>query len=527
MRGKNVGLALMPHTERMTRSQATANPAKSRERQVEILDRESYDVAIIGGGIYGAMLLLHATAYGLKALMLDRGDFGAETSFNSLRILHGGLRYLQTLDLIRSRESIREQRWFLREFPDLVRPLPCLMPLHKQGLRRPFFMQLAFGLDRILSIDRNRGLAIKQQLPPARIISASETRAHFPQVETSGLAGGALWHDAAIPDTQRLVMEVLNWARSKGGVAINYLDATGLLIDDDTIRGVEVCDRESGERLGINANVVINASGPWSEELAARFDASYKRTAYPSVAWNVLFDREALSNYALGVAVQEPNSHVYFLHPWKGRLLAGTGHKAMREGTKCEVDDHDLNRMIADLNRAIPGIALSTDQVQRVMSGILPVRNAGSTDLSKRPIIHDHGISGGPQGLISVSGVKLGASRIVADNTMHAVVKRYFGGRYHGMPQLGDRPGPRQGWQQTARELGGLENEGFRAQLLPIIESEMVLHLDDLVLRRTTLWEDPAAAMELAPQLLALFDWDARRADNEISRLASALEPAA
>jgi glycerol-3-phosphate dehydrogenase len=110
---------------------------------------------------------------------------------------------------------------------------------------------------------------------------------------------------------------------------------------------------------------------------------------------------------------------------------------------------------------------------------------------------------------------------------MHAVVKRYFGGRYHGMPQLGDRPGPRQGWQQTARELGGLENEGFRAQLLPIIESEMVLHLDDLVLRRTTLWEDPAAAMELAPQLLALFDWDARRADNEISRLASALEPAA
>ena len=510
----------------MTRSQATANPAKSRARQLEILDHEAFDVAIIGGGIYGAMLLLYASAYGLKALMLDRGDFGAATSFNSLRILHGGLRYLQTLDLLRSRESIREQRWFLQEFSDLVRPLPCLLPLYKQGLRRPFFMQLAFGLDRIMSIDRNRGLAIERKLLPARVISASETRTHFPQVETRGLAAGALWHDAAIPDTQRLVMEVLNWGRSKGGLAINYLDAIDLLIDGATVRGVDVCDRESGERLRINANVVINASGPWCEDLAARFDASYKRTAYPSLAWNVLFDREALSDHAVGVAVQEPNSHVYFLHPWKGRLLAGTGHKAMREGTKCEVDDPDLNRMIADLNRAIPGIALSSDQVQRVMSGILPVRNAGSTDLSKRPIIHDHGISGGPQGLISVSGVKLGASRIVADRSMRAVVKRYFGGRYRSTPQLGDRPSSCQGWQQTARNLGGLEKEDLRVQLLPIIESEMVLHLDDLVLRRTTMWEDPAAAMDLVPQLLALFDWNARRADKEINRLASALEPA-
>ncbi len=516
----------MPDTESMTGSQATVDPAKSRERQLRMLDRETFDVAIIGGGIYGAMLLLYATAYGLKAVLLDRGDFGAETSFNSLRILHGGLRYLQTLDLLRSRESIREQRWFLREFPDLVRALPCLLPLHNQGLRRPFFMRLAFGLDRIMSIDRNQGLATERQLPPARIISAAETRTHFPQVATSGLAGGALWHDAAIPDTQRLVMEILNWAQSQGGIAINYLDATDLSIDDAAIRAVEVRDRESGERHEVTANVVINASGPWCENLAARFDATYTRTMYPSVAWNVLFDRQALSEYALGVAAQEPNSQVYFLHPWKGRLLAGTGHKAILNSTKCEVERVHLDAMIANLNRAIPGLALSTDQIQRVMSGILPVREAGSTDLSKRPIIHDHGVSGGPKGLISVSGVKLGASRIVADNTMRAATKRYFGGRHRSKPQPGDRPSPCQGWQLSAYDLGSLQDKGLRAQLLKIIECEMVVHLDDLVLRRTTLWEDPAAAMELAPQLLALFDWDARRADNELSRLASALEPA-
>jgi glycerol-3-phosphate dehydrogenase len=504
----------------------TANPAELREGQLRILEREPFDVVIIGGGIYGAMLLLYAAANGLKTVLLERGDFGAETSFNSLRILHGGLRYLQSLDLRRSRESIREQRWFLRQFPDLVRPLPCLLPLYNRGLRRPLFMRLAFGLDRILSIDRNAGLAIGQQLPPAQIIRPSETMTYFPQVATSGLAGGALWHDAAIPDTQRLVMEILNWARAQGGVALNYLDVTDISIDDAVIRGVAVCDRESGERHAIAAKVVVNATGPGCENLASRFDATYARTAYPSLAWNVLFSRDALSDYALGIAAQEPNSHIYFLHPWKGRLLAGTGHEATHDSAKLQVDDLHLNRMIEDLNRAIPGLALSTSQIQRVMSGILPVRTMGSTDLSKRPIVYDHGTRGGPHGLVSVSGVKLGAARIVAEKAMRFVTKRYFGDHDRNTPWLCDRPSPGQGWQRSAADPAGPEDEDWRTQLLKIIENEMVLHLDDLVLRRTTLWEDPAAATELAPQLLALFDWGGRQADDELSRLTNALKPA-
>jgi glycerol-3-phosphate dehydrogenase len=489
------------------------------------LDRESFDVAIIGGGIYGAMLLLYAAASGLRTVLLERGDFGAETSFNSLRILHGGLRYLQTLDLGRSRESIGEQRWFLREFPDLVRPLPCLLPLYNQGLRRSLFMRLAFGLDRLMSIDRHTGPQIGRQLPPARIINSSETMALFPQVAVRGLAAGAVWHDAAIPDTQRLVMEVLNWARAQGGFAYNYLDVTDISIDASNVRGVAVRDFDTGERRDIAAKVVVNATGPRCEDLASRFDATYTKTAYPSVAWNLLFNREALSDHALGVAIPGPNSHVYFLHPWKGRLLAGTGHAAAQDGTKSQVDNLHLNRMIADLNRAIPGLNLSTSQIQRVMTGILPVRKAGSTELSKRPIMHDHGASGGPRGLVSVSGVKLGAARIVAQNTVRTVIRRYFNNRRRSTPQMGDRPGPSQGWQRSARQLGELEDANSRAQLLQIIEHEMVLHLDDLILRRTTLWEDPLAAMRLAPQLLTLFDWSSRQIDDELNRLRNALEP--
>ena len=160
------------------------------------------------------------------------------------------------------------------------------------------------------------------------------------------------------------------------------------------------------------------------------------------------------------------------------------------------------------------------------MSGILPARRKGSTELSKRPIIHDHGANNGPRGLVSVSGVKLGASRIVADNAMRTVISRHFGRNHRIMPQLIDRPDPSQGWQLSARDLRKLQDQDWRAKLQTIISNEMVLHLDDLVLRRTTLWEDPAAVMDFAPQLLALFDWDAQRADDELSRLRNALDPA-
>lgn len=98
--------------------------------------QESYDLIVIGGGIYGIALALESSRRGWRPLLLERGDFGGETSLNSLGIVHGGLRYLQSLDIIRFRESVAERRWFLAHFPDLVEPLKCLMPLYGGGLRR-------------------------------------------------------------------------------------------------------------------------------------------------------------------------------------------------------------------------------------------------------------------------------------------------------------------------------------------------------------------------------------------------------
>ncbi len=150
------------------------------ERALEALAAERYDLVIVGGGIYGVMVSLEAVRRGLHPLLLERSDFGAATSHNSLRIVHGGLRDLQRVDLRRYYECVQERRWFLQNFPDLVEPLPCLMPLYGQGLRRPWVFRVGLMLNAALSLRRNVGVAPSLRLPSGGMLSREETSAIFP-----------------------------------------------------------------------------------------------------------------------------------------------------------------------------------------------------------------------------------------------------------------------------------------------------------------------------------------------------------
>ena len=134
-----------------------------------------YDLVVIGGGIHGVALAFEAARRGYRPLLLERHDFGGGTSWSNLRIIHGGLRYLQSMDLRRFRESVAERRWFLQHFPDLIRPLPCLMPLYGHGLKRPGFLRLALAANDLLGLHRDRGLDEGVRLPRGRVLSAGET----------------------------------------------------------------------------------------------------------------------------------------------------------------------------------------------------------------------------------------------------------------------------------------------------------------------------------------------------------------
>ena len=486
-------------------------------RDPQGLSGQDFDLVVVGGGIYGIMVALEATRRGLRPLVLERGDFGGATSHNSLRIVHGGLRYLQSLDLPRFRESVDERRWFLRHFPDLVRPLPCLMPLYGAGLRRPWALRVALALNDALSPRRNLGVRDDRVLPAGRVLDVQATREVFPAVELSGLKGAALWHDAFIPDTPALFMEALGWACAKGARALNYVEATGVIERDGRVRAVRAVDAASGAALEFHAPVVVNAAGPWSPAFAAACRAQAEDLFPPSLAWNVVFRRAPLSEYALAVAPPRPGAQTYFLVPWKGVLLAGTGHAPWDAGPGDPRLPPDLlETFVADLNEAVPGLGLGEGDVARVFAGLLPARGPGSAELTVRPVVLEHGASGGPNGLFSLSGIKLTTSRRVADELLS---RAFAGARALPYEQFERPPRRSEGPDYAFSWMPAFGDNSWQAPLRRAVSEESVLHLDDLILRRSSLGDNPERAAALAPAVCQALDWDSERADREVAAL--------
>jgi glycerol-3-phosphate dehydrogenase len=465
-----------------------------------------YDLIVVGGGFHGVMLTLEAARRGLSTVLVERDDFGGATSWNSLRVVHGGLRYLQRLDLQRYRESVAERRWFLRSFPDLVAPLPCLMPLWSPPrgglLRRRSAFRLAFAADRFLG----RELA---ETPPGHLLDAEETVALFPGVDRTGLRGGALWHDAVMPDSERVLVEALRWACRCGARALNYTEVTGLLTEDGRAAGVQAVDRETGRSLELRAPAVVNCAGPWSRALAERCDRDLPELFRPVLAFNLLLDREPPSRAALAVAAPGRGAQTWFLLPWKGGLLAGTAYVPVTGQTDFAAgpDEGAIEGFLASLSSALPGTAIWRDQVRRVFWGWLPAAAEGSATPSGRPVIHDHGgAGGGPAGLISVSGVKLTTARAVAEK----VLGRVFARRGERLPAPGwiERPAADAPLSlDDFIRLAGRDRVAARAHLRGLVERQSVVRLDDLLLRRTDWGLHTEAAV--AARLCASLGWAA------------------
>ena len=193
-------------------------------RNPEFVQKQSYDLIVIGGGVYGIMAALVASQRNLKTLLLERDDFGSATSFNSLRIIHGGIRYLQNLDFLKFFESVSDRKWFFQNFPDLVEPIACLMPLYGKGVFRPSIFKAALLLNDILSFKRNEKVSKNSKLLNGKVIKAEEVKKIFPEVDSTGLKGGAIWYDGSMLDSQRVLIEALKWACSLGTTALNYID---------------------------------------------------------------------------------------------------------------------------------------------------------------------------------------------------------------------------------------------------------------------------------------------------------------
>lgn len=453
-----------------------------------------YDLVVVGGGIHGVAIAHGATCLGLRPLLLERDDFGGATSWNSLRILHGGIRSLQTLDLPRCYDMAVAQRWFLRQFPEHVAPLECLMPLHGQGLRRPAAFRAALAVNgqlrRWWAVD-----APDDGLPRGTVLDAAETGRRFPLVQRAGLLGGGVWYDALMRSPQRVLMDWLRWACAGGAAALNRVAARRLMVDHGRVVGVEAEDRVSGATLGFRAPLVINCAGPWSEDVARAFDAAAPVRFRPTLAFNLLLDRAPIARCAIAVTSPVGSRRTYFVVPWGERTLVGTYHdRWMGQPDWPQATARQVEQMILELNAAVPGWDLGTDGVLRVCCGLLHgAARRAPEGIATRELLRDHGRTGGPAGLMTVAGVKFTTAPRVAARVLRAAG---FGARTPAgpVPRPPARPIPDLvSFRQT---LSGAP-ERATAWIRELVAEESVLSVEDLLRRRTDWGLDPREERDL------------------------------
>jgi glycerol-3-phosphate dehydrogenase len=465
-------------------------------------DRE-FDVVVIGGGILGACVLREAAHRGLSACLCEAGDFGSGTSWNSLRILHGGLRYLQSLDLRRFRESVAARREFALQFPTLIRRLETIMPLSSSGLRRPAVLRAALALNDALSARRNEGVESHLHLRPGRIVDANEVRSRLASSRADEWVGAACWDELVMTSPERIVLETLRTACREGALALNYVRVSSIETHAGAVTAVIARDVQGGMELRLRARSVADCTGPATDRLLRPGDPESRATYLPSLAFNLVLDRHAPVDAALAVAPPARGSPILFLLPHPRGVVAGTRHLPRTEtGEPVSPTEAEVAEFLAMLNAAVPELQASAESVLQVQSGLLPVARAGSVKLTTRESFIDQRRSR-PRGYCATAAIKFTTAPRVARRVLDRLG---FTVRRRALPPVEPLPLSPDTALLT-RALGSTADidSALDGALERTVATESVLCVDDLVRRRTSWQGSGEVTRELRAHLAQRF----------------------
>ncbi|HEX6616947.1 MAG TPA: glycerol-3-phosphate dehydrogenase/oxidase [Gemmatimonadales bacterium] len=540
-------------------------------RDLSSLARAEFDLVVIGGGICGAAVAWDAAQRGLAVALVERGDFGGATSAESLKVVHGGIRYLQHLDVIRVRESARERSALLRIAPHLVHPLPIVIPAYGRGMSGPVPLTAAFHLLGALTGGRNRGIADPaRHIPPARVVSRREALEWFPDLEPAGLTGAGIFWDGQLYNPPRLVWAFLRSAANAGAVIANYCEAMAVLRRDGRATGVRVEDRLSGDDFEVRARIVVNAAGPYGGPVLSRSGLAFQRPLHFSRDMAVVLGRPFVT--ARGLAVQtryrDPdallsrgNRHVFLL-PWRGRTLAGVHSIVWRdEPDALRTTDEEVAGFVAEVAEAAPWLGVTEADVAVVLAGLLPIAQGDlverNVSFGKRPIVVDHA-GQGCAGLFSAVTNRYTVARGVAERVVDLAGRRLgravppcrtentplYGGEVPSFASLArqigaamrlDAPAAERlahdhgaAWPEVRRiaaeQPGWGEPIGgttvLPAEVVLAVRNELACRLADVVFRRTGLGTAGHPGDEVLERVAALaareLGWDAARRETEL-----------
>lgn len=387
-------------------------PYNSTKRN-EVVDRlrgENFDILIIGGGITGAGIALDAISRGFSVALIEQQDFASGTSSRSTKLIHGGLRYLKNLEFKLVREVGLERAVAHKNAPHLVRPEKMLLPFVEGGTLGKFSTSLALWLYDLLA-------GVKGD-DRRKMLSKSRTLEKEPLLKKDGLLGSGFYAEYRTDDA-RLTLEVLKTAASKGACIINYCGADELIYDQGRVRGIHCNDNISGTQFNINSQFVVNATGPWVDQLREKDHSLNEKRLRLTKGVHIVVKHHHFP-LSQSVYFDVGDGRMVFAIPRMETTYIGTTDTSYTGDIyDPKVNLKDVTYLLNAANKMFPEVKLEISHVISSWAGLRPLIDEEGKDLSELSRSDEVFIS--KSGLITIAGGKLSGYRLMAKKVLRVI----------------------------------------------------------------------------------------------------------
>jgi glycerol-3-phosphate dehydrogenase len=487
----------------------------NREAFIEELRTKSditWDIIVIGGGATGMGIALDAASRGYSVLLLEKSDFAGGTSSRSTKLVHGGVRYMAQGDLLLVMEALHERGLLLKNAPHLTSNQEFIIPVYTWWDTFLYTVGLKF-------YDL---LAGRLSMGKSYFINSYETIKRLPQLISTGLKGGVVYHDGQFDDS-RMVISLAMACVAKGGLVLNYFRVTQFLKDGSgKINGVSATDISSGEVYRIKGKVIINATGVFADDLHRMDDPESKPTIRPSQGVHIVLDRSFLPGSSAIMIPKTDDGRVLFAIPWYDEIVIGTTDTPLDIiSSEPKALESEINFILGTAEKYLVR-APGRDDVLCIFAGLRPLAADPDNPSATREVSRRHKITLSPSGLLSVIGGKWTTYRRMAEETLDRAIKAGFLEKRKcitselklatSKPGTGSERLRIYGDQSAEIEKLINENPGLgdqmdprlpytKAELIWICRNEMPLNLDDLLARRSrALFLNARASSDIADE---------------------------
>jgi glycerol-3-phosphate dehydrogenase len=478
-------------------------------RDIKKMAANLYDVLVIGGGITGAFIAWDSALRGLKVALVDKGDFGAATSAATSKLIHGGLRYLKTLEVGLVRESLQERRIMEILAPHLVYPLPFVFPAYGWGMRGMPAAVSAMVFYDTLSYDRKWINDDDKKIPGHETFSAEQVLKLEPILDPAELKGGVIYYDCQMYNPERLSLEPILSAEEYGADVVNYVKAEDLLMEGDRVTGARVQDlMDKNREYDLKASVTVNAAGPWADMILGKIRGKKHHGLIRSKGIHIL-TRPLYKDRAM--VLQTKTGRHFFIIPWRGHSLIGTTDVVYKgHPDDFKVTENDIADFLEEINVTVPAARLSRSDVRFQYGGLRPIVEKETSvevevyDASRKYELYDHETDEGIRGFVTAIGGKYTTSRNMARQLVDMILlklsREVIPCQTHTTPLFGGEIGRFASFVQRAkiRKPAGLSDDAivnlcrnYGSRYLDVIESgEKKVHLNRVCEQFPDIWAE-------------------------------------